>query len=465
MDSEMSQGLLHLPGSNHITKELVERLLEEDLKKHHCFYGKVGFHNHLPHHVLALYDLGAPAKVLQHMYDLESKVQSPINLVDRQTQIVAPLDLTITKENWTGHIGHEENYIAYLKFFTEEIKNNGISDCLEEYIFSERANGNENNMLLRLVGGAVHPLIQIGYGTEFSMPSITASGLAETAVTKPIPSSLYDDTPNSSAEDIKVLSIIRQMYDSDKLVPVMPYQPDALLSTRMKDAMTNGRPEEIRRLSAQLPIEDNVQSTELDTRVEELIWAATLLTVSTGKHGRKPRLDFFLMHLLTSSLFLPSLINKIKTQKNKARLLRLYVSTMLFIMLLRGRPRIDPTLIMSYTDAPRPPKAREDPADRNPWPAIIDDVIHAPDSHTVKTMRTLYYGAQKYGETPPGKAIGAFNKVGSETLKGSGKLDGTIFIRAAGVVMDMMGWITHGQKEGRWDRSALGWDEAWDGPD
>lgn len=262
-----------------------------------------------------------------------------------------------------------------------------------------------------------------------------------------------------------MLLIIKQMYDSEILKPVMPYQPDALLSTRMKDAMTNGRPEEICRLSAQIPVKDRAESAELDARVEELIWVATLLTVSTGKHGRKPRLDFFLMHLLTSSLFLPTLVSGIKTTRNKMRLLRLYVSTMLFIILLRGRPRIDPTLIMSYTYVPRPPDAQRNPAEHNPWPAIIDGVIHAPDSHTVKSMRTLYYGAQNYGETPPGQAIGAFDKDGTETLNGSGKLDGTIFIRAAGVVMDIMGWLTHGQEEGKWDRSALGWDEAWEGSD
>lgn len=57
---------------------------------------------------MSLYDLGAPAKVLQDMYDLEAKVQSPIHLVDRQNQTVASLELVITKENWTEHIGHEE---------------------------------------------------------------------------------------------------------------------------------------------------------------------------------------------------------------------------------------------------------------------------------------------------------------------------------------------------------------------
>lgn len=45
-------------------------------------------------------------------------------------------------------------------------------------------------------------------------------------------------------------------------------------------------------------------------------------------------------------------------------------------------------------------------------------------------------------------------------LPGIGKVDGTVFVRAAGVMVDTLGWGEGGEK-GEWDRSALGWDEAW----
>ena len=44
-------------------------------------------------------------------------------------------------------------------------------------------------------------------------------------------------------------------------------------------------------------------------------------------------------------------------------------------------------------------------------------------------------------------------------------MDGTIFIRAAGLVMETLGWVSYGQKPGTWDGSALGWDAAWDSGD
>ena len=50
----------------------------------------------------------------------------------------------------------------------------------------------------------------------------------------------------------------------------------------------------------------------------------------------------------------------------------------------------------------------------------------------------------------------------SEQLQLDSEMDGTIFVRAAGIVMDSLGWVDYGQEARTWDRSALGWDAAWD---
>ena len=57
---------------------------------------------------LAAYDLAAPAKVLQAIYDEEAKILSPINLVDRKERIVQDLDITMTRANWTEFVGPEK---------------------------------------------------------------------------------------------------------------------------------------------------------------------------------------------------------------------------------------------------------------------------------------------------------------------------------------------------------------------
>ena len=83
--------------------------------------------------------------------------------------------------------------------------------------------------------------------------------------------------------------------------------------------------------------------------------------------------------------------------------------------------------------------------------------MQAPDVHTVKAMCLLFYAAQGYGMTPPGAPdFPSGERQGEETHAGIAKVDGSLFVRAAGVVMDTVGWVTHGQAPGSWDASALG---------
>lgn len=317
-------------------------------------------------------------------------------------------------------------------------------------------------------------------------------GLAQTAVHQPFVPDIFDlsvpklQPMNEASGEASsghrhpfrgkaLLTILRDAYESKTMEPVMPYDPDAPLRVRIQDALkTPGRVDEIKRLAAQWQVDTGRGQEALDEKVEELLWATTLLLAGTGKRGQPARLDFFLMHMLNMSLFLPSLLRAIPTMESKAALLHAIVPVMLMYLTIRGRPRINPPLLMSYTATPRPPggdkayspheTAIGDSRDAtlvNPWPDIVAAVLHAPDPHTLKAIRALYFAAQQYGTTPPGGAIGAFDAEGNETHEGMAKVDGSIFVRAAGVVMNTLGWVTHGQPAGKWDFSAHGWDEAW----
>ena len=351
------------------------------------------------------------------------------------------------------------------------------------------------------------------YGIEFGSDAMVAQGedtrlpteifvchltnslaLAQTAVHPAFQPEIFDLKPQKSVADeprdkqsrglsrqsshgLSLLEILRQAYDSPTMKPAMPYNRDANLGQLLADATKDGRPEEIIRLSNLWEIDATRGQEELDERVEEIFWLSTLLLVGSGKPDRKPRLDFFLMHILNATLFLPSLLRALPTMGSRVTLLRAFLPVVLMLLTIRGRPRIDPELVMSYTSTPRPPIRVDTQPDKssigdpreeasvNPWPDMIASVVHSPDAHTVKALRALYYAAQKYGTTPAGGAIGAFRPDGSETHEGMAKVDGTIFVRAAGVVMDTLGWVSHGQKEGEWDRSGLGWEDAWNDED
>ncbi|KZT73831.1 hypothetical protein DAEQUDRAFT_356373 [Daedalea quercina L-15889] len=485
-------GILEVPGATFESQTTVERLLQEDRETDHCFFGKVGLHNHLSHHLLAAYDLGAPSKLLQAIYDQERSGLSPIDLADRSKGLVEKQEVAISSQDWTDYLGQEKYYANYLAFFIDEITQHGAGEVLERYLFSRDANETGALVLLRFIGGAVHPIIQTGYGVEFGSDAMVAQGLAQTAVHKPFVPEIFDfNTPKP--QPIKkapreassghrqpyrgqsLLAILREVYDSKVMEPVLPYDPDKPLRVRIQDALqTPGRIDEIRRLAAQWQVDVGRGQAALDEKVEELLWATTLLLAGTGKWGRAPRLDFFLMHMLNMSVFLPSLLSAIPTAESKAALLHAIVPVLLMYLTIRGRPRIDAPLLMSYSATPRPPEKEKDlephstaigdghdSAMMNPWPDIIASVLHAPDPHTLKAIRSLYYAAQQYGTTPPGGAIGAFDVESRETHEGMAEVDGTIFVRAAGVVMDTLGWVAHGQPAGKWDFSAHGWDEAW----
>jgi len=320
------------------------------------------------------------------------------------------------------------------------------------------------------------------YGLEFGLDALVVTGLAQAAIHKldvaakhyPFSSSIKATEPSAGSS---LWNIYREMYDSKILAPVMPYDSNALVSARIKAAMKDGRPEEISRLTSTLSFEKGDEDIERYTR--EITWLAVLLTFGTSKPNRKIRLDFFLMHLVTSSIFLPSFFKAMNGMKAeyKANLIRAYVPSMLLYTIIRGRPKINPELIMSFNDVPRPPKSaysvdetsigspeRDD--EYNPWPALIEGSLYAPDSHTVKTMRALVHAAVQYGDTPKGEVVdkGLLEATGAlDGLDNVAVLDGSIFVRCAGVLLDYMGWTTHGQEaRSDWDRSGLGWDAAWE---
>src|SRR5271170_4550894 len=95
------------------------------------------------------------------------------------------------------------------------------------------------------------------YSLRDSCPlTTTLPGLALTAVSDANGPVLFDSsldtvsTPNQQQGPLPLFEILRQVYDSSILKPVMPYNPNLLISKRRLLACEGGRPAEIRRLVA-----------------------------------------------------------------------------------------------------------------------------------------------------------------------------------------------------------------------
>ncbi|KAE9400843.1 hypothetical protein BT96DRAFT_956686 [Gymnopus androsaceus JB14] len=460
-------GVLNLPRSSPASKALTETLLQNDAQQNHCYFKQSGLHNHLIHHILAAYDLGTPAGLLQKIFESENSYQRPI-------------------ENWSDFLENQSAYGAFVTFFESRVSSFGALKTIEEFIFSPAANEQGKLMLARLMSGALHPFILLGYALEFGNDALVSTGISSSNLSKTLLSTyifhftgiasacvhtvrsscLFEPEPKNNSTGLTVLEILSLLQAS----PIL-------------------KPEEIIALCSRFHVDETLGDAEMKSKIEELVWGSVLLLFATGREGRKPRLDFFLMHLVTSSIFLQSYINVLENPAHKASIIKAFLPGMLLFSLVRGRPTIKPHLLMEATDKPRPPylSATDKPRppylsgspykpgkntigspmndeDYNPWPALIEASIHSSDSHVPQDDADIVRGYTS------GSVIGAFKQAEgakeAETHEGVAKLDGSIFVRAAGMLMDYMGWTTYGQPErDDWDRSAHGWDDAWNDGD
>ncbi|KAJ3483121.1 hypothetical protein NLJ89_g12090 [Agrocybe chaxingu] len=222
---------------------------------------------------------------------------------------------------------------------------------------------------------------------------------------------------------------------------------------------------------------------ELDRKIEELAWAICVLYGVAGwtdmklggNDGKDSRFnaDFFFMHLVTSSIFLPSLC-AIISPTSQARLLKSYLMASLVWVVARGRPRLDIEGFVAATqDAsaiPGLPESLKSKSDSDSvtgvdeeskiWSRILDEARVHQDEHLTKTIRALagwaaVFGARKArgslkgGDTTSTEA-NTQNVIPLTELPGSQYLDGGFFFRVAVLTLGRMGWdLEKGDQEER----------------
>lgn len=159
------------------------------------------------------------------------------------------------------------------------------------------------------------------------------------------------------------------------------------------------------------------------------------------------------MHLVTSSLMVVSQLNTLSLS-SAALLLRVHFVNCLAVYVSRGRPPLPIAAFYGGTTAkPAPPSAAPvsakdtlPPAGTpNPWLAIVQTTLVHPDEHLCKAQRALLHYAEVYGGAEPG-AFAALTE-----LEGAELLDGTLFVRAAGLTAGRLGWMREGEEKSGWD--------------
>jgi hypothetical protein len=121
--------------------------------------------NHIAHHLLTLFALGATPAELKKAYADNASYQRP----------PGPLEPSIVSdmhdpERFKKYLGKEKYYADFLNFFREELEKKGWEDVLTEYLFKgdERA----EDMLVRLFAGKFSALgVKVGANDVARLPS------------------------------------------------------------------------------------------------------------------------------------------------------------------------------------------------------------------------------------------------------------------------------------------------------
>lgn len=403
----------HSPTISHEETELVRGLMEKDAKEHHIFFNDKGFHNHLVHMLLADYSLGASLSRLQEVYKIEEKMQKP--KLDKHDNF-----------KWTDHLGDENYYSDYLEFMNQEVQRLGRVEAVEKYAFDEK-----HNMLARWLGGAYHPFIHTGYGLEFGSDGIVAEGLAEMCVhgetSKPLfpheslLSNILSKLPHSQSSET-ALDIAKSTLNDTRFDGLVTFEDSPKFSTLLKK-----NPELVLEYAHKWSLPTDSEGL-LKKAVELMILGATVYA-GPQRPEKEIVLDFFLMHALTSSLFLPVVIKSVNSALG-ARVLRGKFAIDLAYFISRNRPKLHLEQFSSPSEF------------NKSWDQIFDLAIKHNDEHVPKVVRALKQVERWDSNQTLGK--GAYRAMASMTV-------------------DYVAVDKDEEKDGKrwWNQDGIGFDEVW----
>ncbi|KAJ1832683.1 hypothetical protein LPJ63_003354 [Coemansia sp. RSA 2711] len=368
---------LYLPGIDGATRREATRLCARDYLEHHVFFNNRGFHNHLNHHLLAVFALGAPVKRLQDIFDLHKGMQRPSYSLES--------DVQITADNLADYVSDERHYPNFIKFFQGELEaaGEGWKTAACNYFMDPR-------VFPLGMSGIFHPLIQLGYGLEFESKAITATALAQACVHSSSFKSMFsrdtvaDMNPDSSDSGLSLMQILDRIR-KDPLAVSMEFNPVPYSNSSITDSAE--------KLATKYTKYWSVPATKdaIDAKYQELLSVAALMYGSLTRPGHKLLLHFVLMHCLTSAYFLPIILDCLPVER-QAEILKAHCAAVLDAFAVHGSPEFFVTPEVSTVDTHLAVSGSTGDAN-NQWLDVFADSIASNDIHVVKVIRSLWRGS------------------------------------------------------------------------
>ncbi|KAI1205932.1 uncharacterized protein F4807DRAFT_441007 [Annulohypoxylon truncatum] len=398
--------------------QVATELLQQDLEKHHVYFNNDGYHDHISHHLLSLYGTGARPEHLKKAYDVNASYQRPTMKLHQ--------DVVEELQNWETakkRVGKEQYYPDFLAFFQGEIDKLGWEAVLSEYLFG--GDEKSEDMLIRMLAGALHPIIQLMYGVEWKQPAIVAMALAQAAV--------HDDDLRKfliTAEDASkskpdsmptIASLLEEVKSNKKLATSAKFED----GEKLRDGVFARAWDEIIEIASKV----RVKPEELDEKTAEMYHTAIYEGTSAAFYPNKePKFDFFLMHHINICPIFVAINSQdwIPTE-SKVRLLEWKIRMDLVQYAARGCPPLSLDNIASYT-----PKDNK-PGSVNELVPRIHNLEE--DGHAIKLYRAVVLGqtvSEKYDDKDWVKIKGDLWTKVRHLVVDSVEANGPRWVRSAG---------------------------------
>ncbi|KAK2869685.1 hypothetical protein FQN49_003117 [Arthroderma sp. PD_2] len=316
------------------TAEKSSELLQKDYEEHNIFFNDQGFHNHIDHHVLSIYALGASPADVERSFAHDSSYQRPALPVD--DEIVKRLG---NPDEFRKLAGKREQYPNFLEFFKQELETKGVGPVVQEYVFAGGEFADE--MLARLFGGLVHPMIHLGFALEFNQPAIAAQALAQTAAHDKKLETFFQPAERMASNAGRAGGkTVVQLLDELRNDPDIKGSVLWTDTNKIFDGVMHRAPDKMIKYASEF----TVGPDQIEEKLAELINATVFFTGAAQNPRKAIKFDFFYIHALNSNIFLPAFFSQPwMTKENKIRLLEWKARMDLLVYVSRGcvEPRLE----------------------------------------------------------------------------------------------------------------------------
>ncbi|KAK8113406.1 hypothetical protein PG984_013932 [Apiospora sp. TS-2023a] len=420
------RGVANPPG----TLEECNRLLEYNHEAHHVFFRERAGMNHVTHSLLTCFALGIGVEELRKRYDDEAVNQRAMPPLD--ADLLGRLD---EPEVFLQSMFNKAQYNTFLHFFRNKIAAaGGWKKVVHDYVFS-RTDVAER-MLSSLFDGLYHPLIHLGLAIEFELPGLVAEALAQTATNDDCnlhglfakcEEEAAATTHNDQGPSPSMLQLLKTARETEEL-RTAPRWEDRFQMLRNGVVDSRGSAA-FARLAGSFRVRPD--EDEIEFRTAEMISVVAYMCGAAQRAGRPPKIDFFWMHSVTSSVFLT----------NRARLLTRKVYTDLGWYVVAGSAELDREHLAGYSSPE---------SDGMSWEDVFAAVTKEhDDGHAAKFIRAVKNGEQVCKQYEGTKLV--------ESLP----VTGDMWLKLARMCQDTTKNMT---RDVKWVRFT-GHDEAWEGPD